>query len=120
MTDKKFCDIHASQEKRDQDRDNVQTIVVEKWMKVKGSNRLFEQRLDACVPDIQKQILDRAVALGVDIGKNWKTAVWKEGKSGKKFRTMMTMDELLVHLDEEAKAEEMKELKALRSQIGKA
>lgn len=116
MTNTKFCDIHPQDDNsRKVPSDQTQSVIVEKWMKVKGKNRLFENRLDACASDIQKQIFDRAIGLKVDIQSNWKTQVWQVNANGKKYKTMMTMDEYLAHLDEQAKKEELAELRALRA-----
>lgn len=112
MTDHKFCDVHKTETGRMVPKESCRTVVVEQWMKVKGKNRLFVNKVDVCLPCLAEIIVDRAKSLKVDFEKNWKTEVWQTGSSGKKYRTLMNMDELLAHLEQEEKDKELAELRA--------
>ena len=117
MTDYKFCDLHPSEEGRRQPKENFQTLRLETWQKIDGKNKLFEVKLDGCTKCITSQITDRAVGLGIEIGKMWKTEVWQTGQSGKKFKQMMSADEYIQYIKEEERKQEMEELKQLRATV---
>lgn len=114
MGNQKLCDVHTK-EKREVDADKTNPIIVEKWFKVKNRNVLFENRLDACHDCIMEIIINRARGVGVDFEKNWKTEVWQTGKTGKKYTVRMDMDEYVNFLEQQAKEEELAELRALRN-----
>ena len=112
MTNEKFCDVHGSETGRRQPIDSMRSLQVEQWMKVKGKNKLFYNRVDICLADVADKIVKPAKALGVNFENNWKTDVWLIGESGKKYKSPMTMDEYLAHLDATAKDKELAELRA--------
>src|SRR5574341_287307 len=112
MTNEKFCDVHGSENGRRQPIDSIRTVQIEQWQKVRGKNKLFIVRLDFCLKCIAEKITSPAKGLGVDFEKNWKTEVWQTGDTGKKYKTLMSMDELTAHLDQVAKDKEIADLRA--------
>lgn len=109
MGNEKLCDIHKSKERR-VDREKISQIAVERWFKVQEKNRLFENRIDACLECQAEVIFSRAKGLGLDLEKEWRTAVWQTGDTGKKYKTMMTMDEFTQYMKD-------KEIEKLRAQV---
>jgi hypothetical protein len=112
MTNYAFCDLHKSQENRQTPRESIRNVIVQEWKKVDGKNYIFENKLDVCLQCIKEQIVDRAVGLGVDYSSNWKTEVWQTGKTGKRFKQTMDMDEFSNYLSNMKKEQELAELRA--------
>lgn len=112
MTDYKFCDVHKTQDKRQTPKESIRTVTIEQWQKVKGKNRLFTVRLDVCLACLSEIITERAKGIGVDIASMWKTEVWQTGSTGKKYKTNMSMDEVVAHIEQEEKDKELAELRA--------
>lgn len=112
MTNEKFCDVHSSENGRRQPLESIRAVQVEQWMSVRGKKRLFINRVDFCLKDVADKITTPAKALGIEFERNWKTEVWQTSDTGKKYKTLMTMDELLAHLDQVAKDKEIAELRA--------
>lgn len=105
------CDIHPNKDNFvSENEGGTIPVTAERWFKVNGKNVLFHNKVDECMACMTETIVQRAKALGIDVEKNWKTTIWRKGKSGKSYPTHLSMDEYIQYL----KDEELEELRKER------
>lgn len=118
MANRKFCDIHPTEQGRETPEENIRAIVLQVWHKIGDRKVLFENKLDVCLK-CHGEIVARAKPLNPHFEGNWKTQVLKKGKSSKWFRQTLTMDEYETYQKQQALEEEKRELMELRASMGK-